>query len=172
MDFLKRKLSVRKRSNTASSTQSSTITSTDYENRNLSPTEQRIEQLNDERYENEFRRSQDGTHVPSPTRSKSFRNRTPRKSSLTRSPASFVKYGGPGLNAPGNIKNDSEGNAFGISAGEVPPLPLNAHVHGDGQISDFERYRLQTLSRDPVHEGTGSERRGAGLEGVVEVEGR
>ncbi|PPJ50967.1 hypothetical protein CBER1_06824 [Cercospora berteroae] len=174
MDFLKRKLSVRKRSNTATSSQSSTITSSsDYETRNLSPAEQRIEQLNDERYETEYRRSQD---VPSPpTRSKSFRNRTitPRKSSLTRSPASFVKYGGPGLNAPGNMKNDSDGgNAFGISAGEVPPLPLNAHVHGDGQISDFERYRLQTLSRDPVHEGTGSERRGGGLEGVVEVEGR
>ncbi|KAF2215480.1 hypothetical protein CERZMDRAFT_82482 [Cercospora zeae-maydis SCOH1-5] len=189
MDFLKRKLSVRKRSDTTSSTQSSTSTRTsDSEDRrttpSLSPAEQRIEQLHDERYETSYRRSQD---TPSPTTNNNHHSRTrsrsfgmirtkSRKSSLSQSPAAFVKYGGPGLNAPGNIKNlfPQENNfAFGYSPGEVPPLPQNAHVHGDGQMSDLERYRLQTLSRDPVHGGlAGSERRGGGLEGVVEVEGR
>ncbi|KAM3416955.1 hypothetical protein BST61_g8541 [Cercospora zeina] len=187
MDFLKRKLSVRKRSNTTGSTQSSTTSTTTSDSEDhlhcpiLSPAERRLEQLHDERYETTYRRSQD---TPSPTnnnahnrtRSRSFGRMSTksRKTSLSQSPAAFVKYGGPGLNAPGNIKNLAEeehNSAFGYSAHEVPPLPENAHVHGDGHISDFERYRLQTLSRDSVvHEG--SERRGGGLEGVVEVEGR
>ncbi|KAI5357078.1 hypothetical protein Slin15195_G053200 [Septoria linicola] len=148
MDFIKRKLSVRKQDTNHGKPEEI-----------LTP-EQRVEKINDESYGSEYQRSRDGTH----TRARSDSTKSKRKQ-IQRAPASFVKYGGPGLTAPGNMKDDPDGNAFGFGASDVPPLPSNAHVHGDAVISDFERYRLQTLSKDPVHEGLAAERE-EGTKGV------
>ena len=134
MDFIKRKLSVKKQA--ADPTEVAT-------------SDQRVEKNNDD---SEYIRSQDGTYSRSRSASKSSKRQQP-----IRAPGSFVKYGGPGINAPGNVKHDANGNAYGFSASDVPPVPQNAHLHGDAAISDFERYRLQTLSKDPVHEGPAPE---------------
>lgn len=82
-----------------------------------------------------------------------------------RAPPSFQRHGGS-LNPAGNVKDD-EGIDFSIN---VPPIPGNAHVHGDYGITDFDRYKLETASTEPVHEGK-AVREGQGVEEVGKRKG-